>query len=188
MKKKIFFCFVTVLTVLFSMSLYADGYQNCQNSIRDQVYQNNPKAQKVEFEVMTESAQERLGDQSKYRGNGRFLRQSGELEQFNWECTYNERNSIVIEAHYSVLETGSAASVNWTDECHASIRDRIQNENEGVGKVAFSNTKESRFSDHEQLIEGRGSVVLKGKDQIFSYQCLRNNRTNQITDKKYELK
>lgn len=190
MNRRMLFSHVVSLTLLCSGMLFAGGSEDCQSAIRNQVVQNNPKAEKVVFASDSERRQEQSRDETLYTGLGRYLRHTGEWVDIHWQCVYNHRQNTVTSASYGPVSDTPPDNdpQNWVQICQNAVHDKIHSENQAVGKATYETSNESRLSNEESMVEGNGWVIINGKDVKFNYRCVFNFPSGQVTERKYNLR
>jgi hypothetical protein len=135
------------LVIVFSTWLFAAGTDDCQKAIRDQVYKNNPKAEKVVFQPDTEKHEEKTDIQTIYRGEGEFLRHTGKWEKFTWECSYNPKKQNVINAFYTVKEDVHPEAGTPVSELKDLVGARAAGSEGEVEKRGYKFVKTTKGSD-----------------------------------------
>lgn len=188
MNRKIFISLAVTLCLVGSTLLFADGSQDCQNAIRNQVSQNNPKAEKVVFNADSERQRQQSRDETQFTGLAKYLRHTGEWVEIQWQCVYNHKRNTVSDASYGPLSDTPPPNPNdWVQVCQNAVHDKIHSENQAVGKATYESANESRLSNEESMVEGNGWVILNGKDVKFSYRCVFNFSNGQVTERNYRL-
>src|SRR5262245_49163590 len=134
---------VVILFLLGSTLLFAGGSEDCQNAIRNQVFQNNPKAEKVVFNADSERQRQQSRDETQFTGLARYLRHTGEWIDIQWQCVYNHKRNVVVNASYGgITDNPPDHPQDWVQVCQNAVHDRIHSENQAVGKATYESANE----------------------------------------------
>jgi hypothetical protein len=165
----------------------------CERAIQDKVIANNPRAQKVNFDQASERQSQTSNVETLMKGSGSFTRQSGEVENFTFECAYNMRDNMVIRGDYSVreaeLSSKADTSKGWVQTCQNRVEEKIKGEHKEAETVRFATGRESEESTGVKKLAGEGEFVRRnGGPRKFTYECVYNMRDGQITSAGYQPK
>lgn len=160
----------------------ADDLAACKKELLQKLVENNPKASDAAFDLTGQKNTTQT--EILYEGTGSFVRHTGEKEFVTWQCTVDK--GVIKDAHYSVT-SDLGISAEMVSACENAIRDRVHSENQGSGAVKFDTSDKSKTSDGSKLLQGKGHVVIKGKDTNFDYQCTYDQKDG-LAEKKYQLK
>jgi hypothetical protein len=189
MYQKMLFSYVIGFSLFGLSMLFAGGSDECHNAIRNQVFKNNPKAEKVVFNADSERQRQQSREETQYTGLARYLRHTGEWIDIQWQCVYNQKRNVVVDASYGGITNAPPDNPqNWVEVCQNAVHDKIHSENQAVGKATYQTANTSRLSNEESLVEGTGFVVINGKDVKFDYRCVFNFPAGQVTERNYRLR
>ena len=165
----------------------------CEQAIQEKVIDNNPQAQKINFDQSSERQSQLSNVEAIMKGSGSFTRQSGEIENFTFECVYNLRDNTVVRADYSVAESAPSfkadQSTEWVQTCQNRVDEKIKSDHKEAEKVQFTSGRESQESSGVKKLAGEGEFVKRNGDRKrFTYECIYNTRDGRVTSAGYQPK
>jgi hypothetical protein len=167
---------------------------NCERAIQDKVISNNPRAEKINFDQNSERQSRFSTTDLLIKGNGSFTRQSGEIENFSFECQYNARDNNVVRAEYSVRELERSSSRAdtakvWVQTCQDKVDEKIKTDHSQVNEIRFNSGRESQESAGVNKLAGEGEFVKNNGDRKrFTYECIYNMTDRRVTSSSYQPK
>ena len=166
-----------------SSSEYRTARYACENRIRDKIYADRSRVDRVEFERA--DAWRSGGERVKVKGEGRFRHRDKGWRPFEFDCSYDAYDDRITNASYRKRYSGSGGSGDFDNEqprdtwesrnaCRNAVRERVRNKNPNAHDIHWreNSLQVSRENRNRTRYSGKGGFVGgRGKKRSFDFHC-----------------